>query len=84
MTHDRNYLRMLSDYALWDYTQTQGKTELELVLAERLFDLTDAAVELDAAKGDIGELQTEIDALKAEVAELQAHIDATRGYAPDE
>jgi hypothetical protein len=36
MTQDRNYLRMLKDSELLRYAKEQGKTELELVLLERL------------------------------------------------
>ena len=36
MAQDRNYLRMLKDSELVRYAKEHGKTELELVLLERL------------------------------------------------
>jgi predicted nucleic acid-binding Zn-ribbon protein len=74
---------MLSDYALWNYTQERGKTELEFVLAERLHALNDEVAELEAAQVAIEDLQNEMAALQNDIDELQAHIDATRGYGPD-
>jgi len=83
MTQDRTYFRMLSDTALADAAR-YCDNDLALVLGERLRDLLDVDVQLEAAQTTIEELQTEIAELQADVAELQAHIDATRGYGPDE
>jgi len=81
MTHDRNYLRMLSDYALWNYVQERGKTELEFVMAERLYELNDEAAELETALDTMGDLQAEIAALQADVDALHAQLDAMEAEA---
>jgi hypothetical protein len=75
MTHDRNYLRMMHNCELTHYAKEHGTTELEFVLLERLCTLIDVDEQLDAAMGDIGELQDEVDALKAEVDALKDELE---------
>lgn len=49
MTHDRNYLRMLSDSELTNYAKEQGTgyDDLEIVLLERLSALLDVEEQLE-------------------------------------
>jgi predicted nucleic acid-binding Zn-ribbon protein len=75
MKYDRNYFRMLDDDGLINEGR-DSMDELAIVLADRLADLVDIAVELEAAQTAIEELQTEKAEQEADIAELQAQLDA--------
>jgi hypothetical protein len=75
MTHDRNYLRMLSDGELVR-TALDRNHELAVVLAERLSELLNVEAELDDAKKLIDELSHRCDTWLAETVSLQAQLAA--------
>jgi len=66
MTHDRNYLRMLSDGELVR-TALDRNHELAVVLAERLSELLNVEAELEDAKAEIDELTKRCDTWQAEL-----------------
>lgn len=76
MTHDRNYLRMLSDTALTEAAR-YCDNDMALVLGERLRDLLDVEKALEALKNEVIELNARCDLWKAEAAMLQASLDRT-------
>ena len=69
MTHDRNYLRMMHDRDLTRYARDNVRTDLELVLLERLWGLTDAQEELEALQILYDRLVAENNALLDDMAE---------------
>ena len=69
MTHDRNYLRMMHDRDLTRYARDNFTTDLELVLLERLWGLTDAQEELEALQILYDRLVAENNALLDDMAE---------------
>lgn len=76
MTHDRNYLRMMTDWDLMHYAQDNVRTDLELVLLERLESLIDVEDELDDAKREIVELNARLDSWMEQANTLQAQLEA--------
>ncbi len=76
MTNDRNYLRMMTDWELTHHAQDNVRTELELVLLERLERLIDVEDALEALKNEVVELNARCDLWKAEAAMLQAQLEA--------
>ena len=75
MTHDRNYLRMLSDGELVR-TALDRNHELAVVLAERLSELLNVEAELEEAKNLIDELSHRCDTWMEETVSLQAQLNA--------
>jgi len=75
MTHDRNYLRMLSDGELVR-TALDRNHELAVVLAERLSELLNVEAELEEAKNLIDELSHRCDTWMEETVSLQAQLEA--------
>ena len=75
MTHDRNYLRMLSDGELVR-TALDRNHELAVVLAERLSELLDVEDQLEDAKKLIDELSHRCDTWMEETVSLQAQLNA--------
>jgi hypothetical protein len=75
MTHDRNYLRMLSDGELVR-TALDRNHELAVVLAERLSELLDVEDQLEDAKKLIDELSHRCDRWMEETVSLQAQLNA--------
>ena len=75
MTHDRNYLRMLSDGELVR-TALDRNHELAVVLAERLSELLNVETELVDAKKLIDELSASRDNWIEETVALQAQLNA--------
>ena len=75
MTHDRNYLRMLSDGELVR-TALDRNHELAVVLAERLSELLNVEAELEKAKNLIDELSHRCDTWMEETVSLQAQLNA--------
>jgi hypothetical protein len=75
MTHDRNYLRMLSDSELVR-TALDRNHELAVVLAERLSELLNVEAELEEAKNLIDELSHRCDTWMEETVALQAQLNA--------
>ena len=69
MTHDRNYLRMMHDRDLTRYARDNFTTDLELVLLERLWGLTDAQDELEQLQILYDRLVAENNALLDDMAE---------------
>jgi len=74
MTHDRNYLTMLSDAELVRIALDRNH-ELAVVLAERLAELLDVEDQLEDAKREIDELNASRDHWQAEANMLQASLD---------
>jgi len=74
MTHDRNYLSMLSDAELVRIALDRNH-ELAVVLAERLAELLDVEDQLEDAKREIDELNASRDHWQAEANMLQASLD---------
>ena len=70
MTHDRNYLRMLSDAALTEAAR-YCDNDLALVLGERLETAIGAEEELEAARDTIKELQLKVDLLTCELHDME-------------
>ena len=60
MTHDRNYLRMLSDSELIRVAM-DSDSDLALVLGDRLRDLLDVEEALEALKTEVVELNALLD-----------------------
>ena len=75
MTHDRNYVRMLSDGELVR-TALDRNHELAVVLAERLSELLNVETELVDAKKLIDELSASRDNWIEETVALQAQLNA--------
>ena len=76
MTNDRNYLRMMTDWDLMHHAQDNVRTDLELVLLERLESLIDVDDELDDAKREIVELNARLDRWMEQANALQAQLEA--------
>jgi len=74
MTHDRNYLSMLSDAELVR-TALDRNHELAVVLAERLAELLNVEAQLDEAKNEIVELNAQVYEWQSEANMLQASLD---------
>jgi len=74
MTHDRNYLSMLSDAELVRIALDRNH-ELAVVLAERLAELLNVEAQLDEAKAEIDELTRRCDIWQSEANMLQASLD---------
>ena len=74
MTHDRNYLSMLSDAELVRIALDRNH-ELAVVLAERLAELLNVEAQLDEAKNEIVELNAQVYEWRAEANMLQASLD---------
>ena len=75
MTNDRNYLRMMTDWELTHHAQDNVRTDLELVLLERLESLIDVEDELDDAKREIVELNARLDSWMEQANTLAAQLD---------
>ena len=75
MTHDRNYLRMLSDGELVR-TALDRNHELAVVLAERLSELLDVEDQLEDAKKEIDELNARLDSWMEQANTLHAQLAA--------
>jgi hypothetical protein len=69
MTNDRNYLRMMHDSELTRYARDNFTTDLELVLLERLWGLTDAQEQLEHLQTLYDRLVAENNALRDDAAE---------------
>ena len=69
MTNDRNYLRMMHDSELTRYARDNFTTDLELVLLERLWALTDAQEQLEHLQTLYDHLVAENNALRDDMAE---------------
>jgi hypothetical protein len=69
MTNDRNYLRMMHDSELTRYARDNFTTDLELVLLERLWALTDAQEQLEHLQTLYDHLVAENNALRDDAAE---------------
>jgi hypothetical protein len=76
MTNDRNYLRMMHDVELTRYAQDNVRTDLELVLQERLDSLIGVDEQLDDAKREIVELNARLDRWMEQANNLQAQLEA--------
>jgi hypothetical protein len=76
MTNDRNYLRMMTDWALMHHAQDNVRTDLELVLLERLESLIDVDDELEDAKREIVELNARLDRWMEQANTLAAQLEA--------
>jgi hypothetical protein len=76
MTNDRNYLRMMTDWELTHHAQDNVRTDLELVLLERLESLIDVDDELEDAKREIVELNARLDRWMEQANTLQAQLEA--------
>jgi len=74
MTHDLNYLSMLSDAELVR-TALDRNHELAVVLAERLAELLNVEAQLDEAKNEIVELNAQVYEWQSEANMLQASLD---------
>jgi hypothetical protein len=74
MTHDRNYLTMLSDAELVRIALDRNH-ELAVVLAERLAELLDVEAQLDEAKNEIDELKSARDFWMEEAGSLKDKLD---------
>ena len=69
MTNDRNYLRMMHDSELTRYARDNFTTDLELVLLERFWGLTDAQEQLEHLQTLYDRLVAENNALRDDMAE---------------
>jgi hypothetical protein len=76
MTNDRNYLRMMHDVELTRYARDNFTTDLELVLLERLWTLTDVEEHLADARREIDELNARLDRWMEQANTLQAQLEA--------
>ena len=76
MTNDRNYLRMMTDWELTHHAQDNVRTELEIVLLERLESLIDVEEQLYDAKREIVELNARLDRWMEQANDLQAQLEA--------
>ena len=74
MTHDRNYLSMLSDAELVRIALDRNH-ELAVVLAERLAELLNVEAQLDEAKNEIVELNAQVYEWQSEANMFQASLD---------
>ena len=75
MTNDRNYLRMMTDWELTHHAQDNVRTDLELVLLERLESLIDVEEQLYDAKREIVELNARLDRWMEQANTLAAQLD---------
>ena len=75
MTHDRNYLSMLSDAELVRIALDRNH-ELAVVLAERLAELLNVEDQLEDAKREIDELNARLDSWMEQANDLQAQLEA--------
>ena len=75
MTNDRNYLRMMTDWELTHHAQDNVRTELEIVLLERLESLIDVEEQLYDAKREIVELNARLDRWMEQANTLAAQLD---------
>lgn len=75
MTHDRNYLTMLSDAELVRIALDRNH-ELAVVLAERLAELLDVEDQLEDAKKEIDELNARLDSWMEQANTLHAQLEA--------
>ena len=75
MTHDRNYLRMLSDSELVR-TALDRNHELAVVLGERLAELLNAEEQLEAAKAEIEEITASREYWRIEATDAQDALEA--------
>ena len=78
MTNDRNYLRMMHDVELTRYARDNFTTDLELVLLERLWALTDVEDQLEDAKKLIHELTESRDHWRMGAIHAEDELDALR------
>jgi len=78
MTNDRNYLRMMHDVELTRYARDNFTTDLELVLLERLWALTDVEEHLEDANKEIVELNARLDSWMEQANTLHAQLEAQR------
>ena len=69
MTNDRNYLRMMQDVELTRHAQDNVRTDLELVLLERLESLLNVEEELEHLQTLYDRLVAENNALRDDAAE---------------
>ena len=76
MAQDRNYLRMMQDVELTRHAQDNVRTELELVLLERLQTLLDVEDELEDARREIVELNARLDRWMEQANTLAAQLEA--------
>jgi hypothetical protein len=76
MTNDRNYLRMMHDVELTRYARDNFTTDLELVLLERLWALTDVEEHLEDANKEIVELNARLDSWMEQANTLHAQLEA--------
>jgi len=76
MTNDRNYFRMMHDSELTRYARDNFTTDLELVLLERLWALTDVEEHLEDAKKEIVELNARLDSWMEQANTLHAQLEA--------
>jgi hypothetical protein len=76
MTNDRNYLRMMHDVELTRYARDNFTTDLELVLLERLWALTDVEEHLEDANKEIIELNARLDSWMEQANTLHAQLEA--------
>jgi hypothetical protein len=76
MTNDRNYLRMMHDSELTRYARDNFTTDLELVLLERLWALTDVEEHLEDANKEIIELNARLDSWMEQANTLHAQLEA--------
>ena len=75
MTNDRNYLRMMHDVELTRYARDNFTTDLELVLLERLWALTDVEEHLEDANKEIIELNARLDSWMEQANTLHAQLE---------
>jgi hypothetical protein len=76
MTHDRSYFRMMHDVELTRYARDNFTTDLELVLLERLWALTDVEEHLEDANKEIVELNARLDSWMEQANTLHAQLEA--------
>ena len=76
MTNDRNYFRMMHDVELTRYARDNFTTDLELVLLERLWALTDVEEHLEDANKEIIELNARLDSWMEQANTLHAQLEA--------
>ena len=77
MTHDRNYLRMLSDSELMRVA-IDSYNETAIVLAERLSALLDVEARLEAMTNERDELGARCDVWQQEAIEAQDELNDLR------
>jgi hypothetical protein len=76
MTNDRTYFRMMPNSDLIIAAAERYTTDLELVLLERLEELSDVEEQLYDAKREIVELEHRVDSWMGQANDLQAQLDA--------